>query len=47
MKNRLDREAEIAFFDHFNYQFSFGVEYQSCRMLNYLCSAKIWEDSDE
>ena len=32
LKSRLDREAEFAFFDHLNYRFSSGVEYQSGRI---------------
>ena len=47
LKNRLDRDAEIAFFDHVNYRFSSGVEYQSGRMLNYLSAVKIWAHFDE
>src|SRR6185312_15221335 len=47
LKSRLDREAEIAFFDHLNYRFSFGVEYQSCSMINYQSSVKIWVHFDE
>ena len=47
LKSRLDREAEIPFFAHFNCRFSFGVEYQSCSMMNYLSSVKIWAHLDE
>ena len=47
LKSRLDREAEIAFFAHLNCRFSFGVEYQSCSMINYLFYVKIWAHSDE
>ena len=47
LKNRLGREAKIAFFDHLNYRFSFGVEYQSCSMINYLSAVKIWVHFDE
>jgi hypothetical protein len=47
LKSRLDREAEIPFFAHLNCRFSFGVEYQSCSMMNYLSSVKIWAHFDE
>ena len=47
LKNRLDREAKIAFFGHLNYRFSFGVEYQSCSMINYISFVKIWLHFDE
>ena len=46
-EKQTDREAEIAFFDHLNYRFSFGVEYQSCSMINYLSSVKIWAHFDK
>ena len=42
LKNRLDRAAETEFFAHLNCRFSFGVEYQSCSMINYLSAVKIW-----
>ena len=42
LKNRLDRAAETEFFAHLNCRFSFGVEYQSCSMMNYLSAVKIW-----
>ena len=42
LKSRLDRAAEIEFFAHLNCRFSFGVEYQSCSMMNYLSAVKIW-----
>ena len=47
LKSRLDRAAEIAFFAHLNCRFSFGVEYQSCSMINYLSAVKIWAHFDE
>jgi len=47
LKNRLDRAAETEFFAHLNCRFSFGVEYQSCSMMNYLSSVKIWAHFDE
>ena len=47
LKSRLDRDAEIAFFAHLNCRFSFGVEYQSCSMINYLSAVKIWAHFDE
>ena len=47
LKNRLDRAAETEFFAHLNCRFSFGVEYQSCSMMNYLSAVKIWAHFDE
>ena len=47
LKSRLDREAKVAFFDHLNYRFSFGVEHKSCSMINYLSAVKIWAHFDE
>ena len=47
LKSRLDRAAEIAFFAHRNCRFGFGVEYQSCSMINYLSAVKIWAHFDE
>ena len=47
LKNRLDRAVEIEFFAHLNCRFSFGVEYQSCSMINYLSAVKIWAHFDE
>src|SRR6185312_12043069 len=47
LKSRLDRAAEITFFAHRNCRFGFGVEYQSCSMINYLSAVKIWAHFDE
>ena len=47
LKNRLDRAAKTEFFAHLNCRFSFGVEYQSCSMINYLSAVKIWAQFDE
>src|SRR6185503_11293244 len=47
LKSRLARAAENAFFAHRNCRFGFGVEYQSCSMINYLSAVKIWAHFDE
>ena len=47
LKRRLDRAAEIAFFAHRNCRFGFGVEYQSCSMINYIYAIKIWAHFNE